>query len=43
MTLNFDLSQFIKVEKRRVLSLPEIFGNVGGLYSFLATIALIFV
>ena len=35
----FDLSQTIKVEKRQVTSLPELFGELGGLYEFFATLS----
>ena len=35
----FDLSQMIKVEKRQVTSLPELFGDLGGLYEFFATLS----
>ncbi len=35
----FDLSQTIKVEKRQVTSLPGLFGDLGGLYEFFATLA----
>ena len=34
---NFDLSQSISVEHRYVLSFPELFGILGGLYEFLAS------
>ena len=37
-TYRFHLSQTIKVEKRQVTSLPALFGDLGGLYEFLATI-----
>jgi len=33
-----DLSTEIRVEKREVLSLPSLFGEIGGLNDFLATI-----
>ena len=39
MTFAFDLSQEINVEKRQVTSIPGLFGDLGGLYEFLATIA----
>lgn len=39
----FDLSQTIRVEKRQVTSLPVLFGDLGGLYEFLATIATLLV
>ena len=35
----FDLSQQIKVEKRQVTSLPGLFGDLGGLYEFFATLS----
>ena len=34
----FDMSQTIKIEHRKVLSIPSLFGELGGLYEFLATI-----
>ena len=34
----FDLGQKIKVEKRIVNSFPQLFGDLGGLYEFVATI-----
>ena len=37
--LNFSISNLIKVEKRIVASLPVLFGDVGGLYGSLATLA----
>lgn len=37
---NFDLSQRIQVESRTVMSFPQIFGDLGGLYEFLATITI---
>ena len=39
-TYRFNLSQTIKVEKRQVTSLPALFGDLGGLYEFLATIVM---
>ena len=36
----FDLSQKIIIEKRQVTSLPTLFGDLGGLYEFIATIAI---
>ena len=39
----FTLSQSIQVEKRTVMSLPGIFGKIGGLYAFLAAIAKFFI
>ena len=39
-TYRFHLSQTIKVEKRQVTSLPALFGDLGGLYEFLATIVM---
>lgn len=36
----FDLSQKIIVEKRQVTSMPTLFGDLGGLYEFIATIAI---
>ncbi len=38
-TYQFDLGQEIKIEKRQVTSIPGLFGDLGGLYEFLATIA----
>ena len=38
MVYAFELSQEIKVEKRQVTSIPGLFGDLGGLYEFLATI-----
>ena len=35
--LIFSLSHSINVEKRTILSLPEVFADLGGLYEFLAT------
>ena len=37
--INFSISNLIKVEKRIVTSLPVLFGDVGGLYGSLATLA----
>ena len=37
----FDLAQEVSIEKRVVLSLPQIFGDLGGLYEF-ASILVIF-
>ena len=37
----FDLGQEVSIEKRTVLSLPQIFGDLGGLYEF-ASILVIF-
>jgi hypothetical protein len=34
----FNLSQTIKVEERQVTSLPGLFGDLGGLYEFFATV-----
>lgn len=36
----FDLSQKTIIEKRQVTSLPTLFGDLGGLYEFIATIAI---
>lgn len=36
----FDLSQTIRKEKRQVTSLPVLFGDLGGLYGFFASIAM---
>ena len=36
----FDLSQKIYVERRTVTSVPQIFGDLGGLYEFHALIIL---
>ena len=36
----FDLSQRIIIEKRQVTSLPTLFGDLGGLYEFIATIVI---
>ena len=38
LAIAFELSQEIKVEKRQVTSIPGLFGDLGGLYEFLATI-----
>ena len=35
--LDFHLSHSINVEKRTILSLPEVFADLGGLYEFFAT------
>ena len=35
----FDLSQTIKVESRHVTTIPVLFGDIGGLYEFFATVA----
>ena len=34
----FDMSQTVKIEQRKVVSIPSLFGELGGLYEFLATI-----
>ena len=39
----FDLSKKIQVEKRIVTSLPQLFGDLGGLYGALATISLLLI
>ena len=36
---SFDLSQKVWVEKRKVLSITSVFGELGGLYGSLASIA----
>ena len=36
----FDLSTKIQIEKRQVTSFPTLFGNLGGIYSFFATMVL---
>ena len=36
----FDLSQNIQVETRRVVALPTLFGDLGGLYGFFAAIVI---
>ena len=33
----FDLSNQIKVETRTVISFPQLFGELGGLYEFIST------
>ena len=37
LSFMFDLSNKIKVETRTVLSFPQVFGELGGLYEFLST------
>ena len=37
LSFMFDLSNKIKVERRTVLSFPQVFGELGGLYEFLST------
>ena len=32
--LNLDISPEIKIEKRKVTSLPSLFGEIGGLFDF---------
>ena len=39
----FDLSETIRIEKRVVSSLPEIFGEIGGLRDFLKEITFYFI
>ena len=41
LTLYFDLSEKIKVESRVVTNIPTLFGDLGGLYSFFATIVVL--
>ena len=36
----FDIGMAIKVEKRAVISFPQVFGDLGGLYEFLSTLAI---
>ena len=36
----FDIGMTIKVEKRTVISFPQVFSDLGGLYEFLATLAI---
>ena len=38
LTYAFDLSNLMKVEKRTVLSFPQLFGELGGLYEFISTL-----
>lgn len=39
----FDLGQQVKIEKRVVNSLPELFGEVGGLRDFMKEIAVVLI
>ena len=39
----FDLSPTIRIEKRRVFSLPVLFGDLGGLYEAMSTAAFLLV
>lgn len=39
----FDVSQTVVKEKRQVMSWPVLFGELGGLYEFLATISVFFI
>ena len=41
LTLYFDLSEKIKVESRVVTNIPTLFSDLGGLYSFFATIVVL--
>ena len=41
LVISFTISQQIKIEKRKVTSLPGLFGDLGGLYEFLATIIVV--
>ena len=43
ITFLFDLSQRVKIEKRVVTSIPALFGELGGLNDFLATIVVILI
>ena len=38
LTIVFDLSQEIRMESRRVTSIPQLFGDLGGLNDFLKAI-----
>ena len=42
-TYLIDLSQEIRIEKRQVTSLPSLFGEVGGLRDFMATLAVLII